>query len=250
MRVNYLLTTTALTTSAVFAAGSALAQPAAYSWTGFYVGLNAGWASADISHEFTIPGYVGATSSGRDGGFTGGGQAGYNWQFARQWVLGIEGDINYLRGQRTSSFSFANLNTNEDVVGTQHSRIRWLSTVRGRFGYVWDRSFLFVTGGLAIGGVSSQLTATVTDANSEASFLGTASSTRTGWSVGAGFEHAFTSRISMKLEYLHFDLGEVGYNALGTVISAGGTSLPFVWPASARFDGDIVRFGINYKLTP
>jgi outer membrane immunogenic protein len=52
---------------------------------------------------------------GRDGSFTGGFQAGYNWQFAPNWLVGIEGDINYLRGERSNNFRFTV--PGEDVVG-------------------------------------------------------------------------------------------------------------------------------------
>ncbi len=51
-----------------------------YNWTGFYVGAHVGygWASSGL---------------GDLDGFLGGVQAGYNWQFSRNWVFGIEGDI-------------------------------------------------------------------------------------------------------------------------------------------------------------
>ena len=46
MRTNNLLTSTALTTSAMLVSGTAFAQPVAFNWTGFYVGMNAGSASS------------------------------------------------------------------------------------------------------------------------------------------------------------------------------------------------------------
>ena len=139
MRVNHLLASTALSTSALFAAGSAfaadlpVARPMAYSWTGWYVGLNAGGASSKIDNSIIIPGLLATTSSGRAGGFTGGGQTGYNWLIAPSWVAGVEADINYLRGARTSSFGgIFGPATDEDVVGRQESKVRWLSTIRAR----------------------------------------------------------------------------------------------------------------------
>ena len=79
---------------------------AAYNWSGFYVGLNAGGAGGDDPVTYT-PLYSGAPAAFpavaaangspifHPAGVTAGGQAGYNWQ-ASQFVLGIEADIEYL----------------------------------------------------------------------------------------------------------------------------------------------------------
>ena len=91
-------------------------------------------------------------SSGRDTSFTGGGQLGCNWQFDPSWVVGLEGDINYLHGSRGQSFRIPG----EDTV--QQTRLRWLATVRARFGYAWGPSYLYATGGLALGDVKSSVT--------------------------------------------------------------------------------------------
>jgi len=63
--------------------------------------------------------------------------------------------------------------------------------------------------------------------------------------VGAGFEHAFNNRLSLKLEYLHFDLGRSDYSVPridGPIVTP--------WAASAKVSGDIVRAGFNYRFTP
>jgi len=62
-----------------------------------------------------------------------------------------------------------------------------------------------------------------------------------------GFEHAFTNRLSLKLEYLHFDLGKVNYGVPRVDFAAAFVT---PWAASAEVSGDIVRAGINYKFTP
>ena len=256
MRTNNLLTSTALTTSAMLASSAAFAQSGTvYNWTGWYGGLNLGGASTRLSHDVTVPNFLTSTGSGRDGSVIFGFQVGYNWQFAPQWVLGVEGDINYIRGERTDGFG-ATVTAgggSEDFVGLQQTRLRWLSTVRGRFGYAVNRSLIYATGGLAIGSVTSSVTGSAKESDNggdTTQFLGTYSSTRTGWTVGGGWEQAFTDRISARLEYLHFDLGSASYNVIGTVTSGNGNGLPLMWPANARFSGDIVRVGINLKLGP
>ena len=105
-----------------------------------------------------------------------------------------------------------------------------LGTLRARFGYSWNRVFLYGTGGLAFGNVKSSVLAVTDDSDV---FAGSYSKVRFGWTAGAGVEYAFADRWSAKLEYLHFDLGSVDY--LVTQVS-GGDNLPPVWNASAKVD--------------
>jgi outer membrane immunogenic protein len=231
------------------------AQPITYNWTGWYVGLNLGWAGSRLSHSVEVPGFFTSSASGRDDSAIFGGQVGYNWQFAPHWVAGVEADINYIGGKLHSGFG-ATVTAgggSEDVVGTQTSKVKWLSTVRGRFGHTVNRAFIYATGGLAIGGVKSSVNAIgrETDLGGDTTqFAGTYSGTRVGWTAGGGLEYAITDRASAKLEYLHFDLGDVSYNVVGVITSGNGNGLPLNWPATARFSGDIVRAGFNVKLGP
>lgn len=248
------LASTALTTSTAIMGGAAWAAdlpvkappvraPAAYSWSGCYVGANAGggWGSIDQSVTTAAPALPIRTfdSSGRDTSFTGGGQLGCNWQFDPRWVAGLEGDINYIHGSRSQGFRIGG----EDTV--QQTRLRWLATVRARFGYAWGPSYLYATGGLALGDVKSSVTVTSVQNPAHITYSGSSSSTRAGWTVGAGFEHAFTNRLSLKLEYLHFDLGQADYG-----VPRVDQAIAAPWTASAKVSGDIVRAGMNYKFTP
>jgi outer membrane immunogenic protein len=80
------------------------------SWTGFYVGANAGyaWGDSDVTSIFACPSGVcpfrnpvnlatftagGTGSASKGSGFTGGVQAGYNWQVGNI-VAGAEVDYN------------------------------------------------------------------------------------------------------------------------------------------------------------
>jgi outer membrane immunogenic protein len=243
-----LLASTALTTSAVLTSGAALAAPPppVFSWTGCYVGVNAGGMSGHIDQGVIIPAPVSLAflSNGSDIGFTAGGQGGCNWQYAQNWVLGFEGDINYARASRSQSFAF--VFSGEDTFGTQNTSVRWLGTARARLGYAMNQVMLYVTGGLAFGGVKSSVNASFIDNGVvTAIYAGSVSDTRVGWVIGGGVERAFSSRVSGKIEYLHFDLGDVAYN----VSLVSGTSvLPPVWQANAQVSGDIIRVGVNVKL--
>jgi outer membrane immunogenic protein len=255
MRTNNLLASTALTTSAMLASGAALAQSGTvHSWNGWYGGLNLGGSWADLSHSVVVPGVLASSGSSRDGGVIFGFQVGYNWHVAPQWVVGFEGDLSYLSGQRTDGFGATVVagGGSEDIVGTQHTKLRWLSTIRGRLGFAWDRSLFYATGGLAIGHVNSSVSAIGRESDGgpdSTAFTGTYASTRAGWTVGGGWQYAITNTLSAKVEYLHFDLGDVSYNVNGRIIS-GGNGLPLTWPATASFSGDIVRIGVNLKLPP
>jgi outer membrane immunogenic protein len=249
-----LLASTVLTSSSTLLAGAAFAadlpvkappQPATtpFSWTGCYVGANAGGGSVSTDQRVTTaaPALPVRTfdSSGSDTSFFGGGQLGCNWQFDPRWVAGLEGDINYIHASRGQSFRVSG----EDTV--QQTRLRWLATVRARFGYAWGPSYLYATGGLALGDVKSSVTVTSVQNPAHITYSGSSSSTRTGWTVGAGFEHAFTGRLSLKLEYLHFDLGTADYGVPRVDLRVASP-----WTASAKVNGDIVRAGINFKFTP
>jgi outer membrane immunogenic protein len=235
----------------MLASGAAFAQPVTYNWTGFYVGLNAGGASARIEHGLSIPAidddpFRRFTSNGRDGSGTVGFLTGYNWQFAN-WLAGLEADINYLRASRQSSFAFTN--SSEDVVGTQHTRLRWLGTVRGRFGYTFGNTLVYATGGWAFGGVRSTVEASRFFGGLDATFSGSYSAIRNGWVVGGGIEHAFTNMLSLRIEYIHFDLGNFTY-LVSRVTGTASASVPDTWFADGQVSGDIVRAALTLKVGP
>jgi outer membrane immunogenic protein len=231
-------------------------------WTGFYVGLNAGgtWSdsnSVDTASFATIPGTAAlfanlASASvpvGQSGGFIGGGQIGYNWQFSNNFVAGIEADI---QGVAHSGNSGSAATAFFPVVTTLSSTktLDYLGTVRGRLGYLVTPTLLaYGTGGLAYGGVSSSTTITqsafvVPFGNSYSSF----SDTRAGWTAGGGVEWMFWPNWSAKAEYLYYDLGNVNYSG-SLSLAVGLPGLTYAIPQSTtRFNGHIVRAGVNYHF--
>lgn len=152
-----------------------------FSWTGLYLGVNAGGGWGDST-------WTGLGPSFNTSGALVGGTLGYNWQFG-QTVVGLETDLQWsdIRGTGACLFGCETRNT-------------WFGTARGRLGYAWDRFLPYVTGGLAYGNV---------EANPGFGF-GSTSSTNAGWTVGAGVEFAFAPNWSAKVEYLYVDLGDVG----------------------------------------
>jgi outer membrane immunogenic protein len=151
--------------------------PLAYTWSGFYIGLNGGGAWG--SSSWTTPGSFTTT-----GGFVGG-TIGYNYQMD-QAVLGIEGDFDWADINGSTSCGAVTCKTNDN----------WLSTVRGRLGYAADHFMPYITGGLAAGDIQASVTG----------FSG-GSATNVGWTAGGGIEFALPGHWSAKAEYLYVDLG-------------------------------------------
>ena len=260
-------------------------------WTGFYVGLNAGgtWSASNSvtvssapafanplllvnTVPFVVASAAGATgilNTGNAGGFLGGGQIGYNWQFANVFVAGLEADIQGVASSRssvagvTNTFS-ANFPALPVITGINTSKsLDYIGTVRGRIGWLFTPTLLvYGTGGLAYGGVNSQtgiFQQWVGAGSVGAPYLttGNFSDTRVGWTAGGGLEWMFLPNWSAKVEYLYYDLGSVSYSAgaLNNIVVPPGGVVPTgaVWSSavsqtSVRFDGHIVRAGVNYHF--
>lgn len=253
-----------------------------FTWTGFYVGLNAGYGFSDnndktfsgysvIGPAVTTPatGFVGPGAGNRSGdGFVGGGQVGYNYQIG-SIVLGVEGDVQYTdfnRGRGNNGVTYgsavSNLNIFPTVAGAPGNVAFFnnggrgsdiLGTVRGRVGYTFDRVLLYATGGLALRDSDND--------NKNLTFAtpffvpgaGTAIARNgkpndTGYAVGGGIEYAFTPNITGKIEGLYVDFGSSGRN---NVVGATNTGAPIVGSGRGGSNDDfaLVRAGINYKFT-
>ena len=234
-----------------------------YNWTGFYVGLNAGGAwnesNATTTTVFSPTGYFAATSvpaiavAGNQNinrtGFTGGLTGGYNWQVSNA-VLGIEADFNYfgIRGSTSSTALYPCCAPTNFTVNTSVSS-DWLATVRGRVGFLATPALLlYGTGGLAVANVKANYL--FTDTFSLANESAAISSTRYGWTAGAGAEYALMSGWSIKAEYLYVDLGRASTTSTNlTAFNPGGAAFPTsVFTHTVDLRSNIVRAGINYKF--
>jgi outer membrane immunogenic protein len=187
--------------------------PVGYNWTGFYLGINGGYAWGRSNWS----GF--ATSPNPSGGMVGG-TIGYNWQgLGSPWVFGLEGDLDWTNIK--STFTDVTCPTGCQTKNT------WLGTARGRIGYAWDRVMPYVTGGLAVGDIKANQVgfAEVHD-------------TKAGWAVGAGIEAALAGNWTAKLEYLHVDLGKIN---CGAPVSCSV-------PSRIGFHADEVRAGVNYRF--
>jgi outer membrane immunogenic protein len=185
----------------------------AFSWSGFYVGANGGWAGGSFGgSDAKAPPSV-------NGGMLGG-TVGYNYQMGH-YVIGYEGDLDYvpdswLDGTKTVK------TTTEKITLT-----RGFLTERARLGYAIDRTLLFVTGGYAGADIHGIETTPKTSFSN--------GGWTNGYTVGAGAEYAFTNNISIKAEYLFAGFDSKPYFK-APVATKGGLDL------------SLVRVGLNYHF--
>ncbi|HLX18115.1 MAG TPA: outer membrane protein [Bradyrhizobium sp.] len=192
------------------------APEAIYNWTGFYIGGHIGGA---------FPG-GNSLENGNDR-FLGGVQGGFDYQFAPNWVVGVEAQYSWLTGNNGNGAVFPGgtlVTANTDQLGS----------VTGRFGYTWGPALLYAKGGFAwrnndnlavsVGGVPAAFTV---DANH-----------RDGYTVGAGLEYLFAPNWSVKGEYQYYNFGT-------TTFTSGPAPI-----VGARFRDDehTVKLGINYRF--
>jgi outer membrane immunogenic protein len=184
-----------------------------YNWGGIYFGGNGGYgfgSSKQTSVAGTTTGTFNVT------GFLAGGTIGANFQ-TDAFVFGVEGDFDGSWLQGTSGPAVCGLVQCE----TKNS---WLGTLRVRAGYAADRVLFYGTAGGAFGNIEQG-----SNGLANSSF---ASSTKAGWTAGAGVEAAFADNWTARIEYLFVDLQNSTFSN-GTTVT---------------FDASLIRLGVDYKF--
>ena len=242
---------------------------AVYNWTGFYIGGNVGgaWGSFDprtttvysdlgwfVTTDIPAIDAVG-TQSSKPTGFTGGFEAGYNWQ-SRNFVFSVEGDIEALSlsGGARSGALYPGYPYTFTV--TSNMSTTWLATVRGRLGYAVNNWLFFVTAGPALTDLRGNFafsdtygnTAGIPNAAKSASF----SNTKTGYTIGGGAEAGLWGNWSVKGEYLYANVGTVSTSS-NNLTGFFPTLLATAFPSNVfthRFDlkANIARAALNYRF--
>lgn len=280
---KFLLSTVALATMTAGAMAADLPSrraPAPYvavpvfTWTGFYVGVNAGYGfNANDNRNnnfgtfnagpgtFTAPlgGYTGVVSNGVFGGrnsndgFVGGGHAGYNYQFGNV-VIGLEADAQYTDfGNNSRNNQGTVVTLTPGVVGFSGavngglaSGLDFYGTVRGRVGYAFDRVLVYGTGGFAYGMGGRDNNALVTQ-NGQVFTTGSRQDDfRTGFVGGAGVEYAFTPSIIGRVEGFYVSLDRSRNNNF--VGAVGVTPVFLANTRNSDTEFAVVRAGVSYKF--
>jgi outer membrane immunogenic protein len=185
-----------------------------YNWTGFYIGGHVGGAFAGNNNL-----------AGTGGRFLGGVQAGFDYQFAPNWVLGAEAQYSWL-GNNNNAVAFPG-----NVLVTSNNN--QLGSATGRLGYTWGPALLYAKGGYAW---RDNPNIGVTVGGSPAAFT-TDSNHKDGYTVGGGLEYLFAPNWSAKAEYQYYNFGTTTFTAPAPV-------------AGSRFRDDehTVKVGINYRF--
>lgn len=189
-----------------------------FSWTGFYIGPHIGYGWSRFSSSIS-------GDEVHAQGFLGGVQAGYNYQIGH-FVIGVEGE-----------YSWADVKHEEPLFGgTLTLKNDYFATAAARLGYAFDRTLLY-------GKVGAAWTRDKWDGDDGIGGTVTATSNRTGWMLGVGFEYAFWESLSMKVEYDYMKFNSVtpSFTTTGTLSVTGGG-------IDVDLDTQIVKVGLNYRF--
>ncbi|MFD1332602.1 outer membrane protein [Methylopila musalis] len=169
------------------APASEYAAPAAPStWTGAYVGAQAGYGWAKSKNR-GLPGT-------KPSGAIVGGYAGYNHQFdGSPVVIGAETDVNYNDGSDRHSFAGGRIRNEQ----------QWSGATRARVGYAFDNILPYAAAGVAYSG--QRVNGAVNGTG------GHDSKTAVGYTVGAGVEGQVAENITARVEYRYSDYGSDRY---------------------------------------
>jgi len=219
--------------------------PAIYTWTGCYVGGNLGGGWQRTTATDVDPSNAGAFSDAgtdRGSGVVGGGQIGCDYQFASNWVVGVQGMVDGadVHGSHIAPFAYAGDNTELISPATD-----WFGTLTARLGYaVSPQALLYVKGGAA------WVHTNYSDADPAnplgPSYSGGASSTRTGWLIGGGGEYLLTQNWSIFAEYNYIGLGT---KTLAFTYNCGavcGFNDPYLYSEKQNLQTLLV--GVNYRF--
>jgi outer membrane immunogenic protein len=241
------------------------AAPAVYTWTGCYVGLQAGNSWGRSEHNTVansavtsaagvvtpIPAGLPIVGPFNLSGFIGGAEAGCNLQVG-WWVFGIEGDWSVTnKDGQANELADGTIRPIAQPFWVSSTKERWLGTLRGRLGFtVWDKALIFVSGGgawakidasefLLGNGFTTAFAPGAAQAFQSSHWQG-------GWTIGGGYEYALGYGWSIKSEYLYVDLGR--YTTFNSIVPGNILTANIIGPREVRLNDHIWRVGMNYAF--
>ncbi len=182
----------------VFAADISAAAP--ISWDGFYLGAHLGYADGEFTNYDKSSShcwYCEANYGSDTNGIIGGGTVGYNFT-AGQILLGVEGElgISKISGSATDTTYY------DPYLPKTSVDMNYYGTVAGRLGYIVGDFLLYGKAGWGFMNADMNWKDPGYDAHASGSeFLNT-------WVYGGGVEYAYSPSVSVKLEYLRFQLDQ------------------------------------------
>ena len=225
------LTAAAALSSFAMAGGDIVpvAPALADSWSGFYVGLQAGgnWGDADV--DMDRAGTKVFSKSLDPDGWNGGIYAGYNWLLTDNWLVGVEGDWSYVDADDKAGVLRFGVNLGDTYKVEQD----WDASLRLRAGKVIDDTWMpYVTGGVAWAKVKGTYDFVGVGSDSD-------SQTMTGWTIGAGIEMKIDENWHARIQYRYTDYGDDDFTH-----NIGGTD----YKANIDYNTHMVQVGISYRF--
>ena len=214
--------------------------PAPFSWTGFYIGGEAGFGWGEEADNFdSVTGYP--LDHFGVSGPKGGVKAGYNQQL-NNLVLGVEADIEAsgIRGSKGTSFQ----TTEGTGVSSLSMRNTWQGSLRARAGLAFDRLLVYLTGGLAVADDNERFYVNDPSFGSGGMiWSGSQTNTLWGWTIGGGAEYAIDNHWSLSAELRYANFAHGSYS-IPASLSLSGTTTSF----QAGFSETLAQLGLSYHF--
>lgn len=237
------------------------------SWTGFYVGAGGGyrWADFDVdtlscagvvcnneADDGIFPGFLpGPTfedysTNLNDDGFFGTVQAGFDWEVAPGFVVGIMGDADFGEKLKDNEFNQVNYDAfdNPEAGQAWSAELNEVFTISGRAGFAPTESvLLYGLVGYSFGDAKASYFEGC-DFSGDGGGCGEINATNKesldGWTFGGGGEMKFTDNISGRLEYRYTDLGSIDVSGAAPPNFTGDTETDIIIQS--------VRATINFRF--
>jgi outer membrane immunogenic protein len=212
--------------------------PLVFSWSGFYIGANVGWAYTSAESAESIPDpddLITAVSLNYEqtaSSITGGGQVGWQRQW-NTWVFGIEGAYSAISFD-TNKFSPL-ISTVSDIPLTRSVEVSNIFTLTGRLGYAYEQWLAYIKGGWASA-----------DINASYNFGGFTTSTsgrENGWTAGIGIDYAIHPNLFVGVEYNY-----LSFRSDVIAPAAVAVAVPGVQTGDVSIDTQTVVLRLNYRF--
>jgi outer membrane immunogenic protein len=223
-------------------------RPALYDWTGIYIGGNVGggWMNDTVTATTTtVLQPAGTQTKLAPMGVLGGAQAGVNIEFSPV-VLGVEGT--WLATNLSGSRITPSPPPGSGISEASTSAAPWIVTAAARIGIAANDLLFYAKGGAAWMRVDyTEQPFSAGGFNTTQTF----SDTRTGWTVGGGFEFGMTENLSIKVEYDYLGFGTKTYTFTNLSYSTTSPAVPIAvgpQPVAIKSALQMATVGINYRF--
>lgn len=220
----------------------------AANWSGIYLGGQIGgtWINEKLTETTMLSPPLTGHSSLTEGAFLGGAYIGYNFQRG-PWVLGVEGNMDGTTLTNSSNCLVEDSGASNTAPGScfigaysSTTEMPWEAAVRGRLGWVWKESLLYVAGGVAWANIKSTYTTPSGSIYTPPSGSQSFSNILTGGTIGAGVEYKPTKHWIGRAEYRY-----ANYGSTSDSVTSGGAFWNGYTNINALYE-NMFHVGVSY----